>query len=313
MELRELPLDLIQPDPEQPRKEFDLTELKQSIHENGVLVPIIVQPNDEEGESSYIIIDGERRYRSSTELGLKHIPAVINVSQKKDWLKDQLIIDHQRHSLTVEEKSSAWTRLLEQYQGSYDEVATAVGVSVSQVKNVIEGAQFKARVKDQLPEDLGWRERAVIRRTNRIKDDNIRARLVLAAIENNDGNKLIDEKVQILSEKALDEKRLSPAEQKIIIEAKDVDEAIISIRNMREELMHDAQQSALTKAKQQNDIQVETSIAEANTAPSYPCPYCGSVMNVSSGVKRTLGVKFSHIEFAYECEACAALLLLPKK
>lgn len=305
MELRELPLDLIEIDVEQPRKDFDLEELKHSIAENGVLVPIIVQPNSKEGSETYVILDGERRYRSAVSLGLKTIPAVINVSQRKDRLKDQLVIDHQRQSLSVEEKSSAWTRLLDQYGGSYDAVAKGVGVSVSQVKNVIEGAQFKARVKDQLPEDLGWRERAVIRRTNRVKDDNVRARLVLAAIENNDNNKLIDEKVKVLSTKELDNKKLSPAEQKIIIEAKDVDEAVISIRNMREEEARERGNKPVSPPLEKKIEQTE------RIEKAYPCPFCEGVLYVDGDLKKNLGVKFNHIKYSYSCDSCGSVFLIP--
>ncbi len=305
MELRELPIELIEPDKFQPRKEFDLTELKESIKENGVLVPIIVQPSEEGDTVKYIIIDGERRYRSSRELGLPVIPAVINKSIRKNRFKDQVIIDHQRHSLTVEEKSAAWSRLLEEYSGSYEAVSTAVGVSVSQVKNVIEGAQFKARAKDLLPEDLGWRERAVIRRTNRIKDDNLRARLVISAIENEDNNKLIDEKVRLLITKILDSKKLSPAEQKIIIHATDMDEAIISIRNMREEIERDK--------KPEEPAELEEKITRKLPAnkimQSYECPRCGGELEIDSSYKKMIIIDEKLI-VTYGCDDCGSLFVV---
>lgn len=307
MELKELPLYSIVPDTSQPRRDFDLSELKDSILENGVLVPIIVEPSENGEKLQYLIIDGERRYRSSKELGLSSIPAVINKSVRKNRFKDQLVIDHQRHSLTVEEKSAAWSRLLDEYDGSYGAVAKAVGVSVSQVKNVIEGAQFKARVGDLLPDDLGWRERAVIRRTNRIKDDNLRAKLIIAAIENEDVNKLIDDKVKILSIKSLDEKKLTPAEQKIIINAKDIDEAIISIRNMREEM--ETEKSSVKKAKKISEDVSEKTDESIAIKEKYTCPHCNGTMTINDSLKNGAFAGTDEMT-PYQCDGCASIFVL---
>ena len=71
-----MPIDLIEVNPNQPRKHFDseaITELSESILESGLLQPIIVQQNGEK----YIIIAGERRYRASKQAGLQAMPCII--------------------------------------------------------------------------------------------------------------------------------------------------------------------------------------------------------------------------------------------
>lgn len=306
MELREIPLVVIDTDKSQPRKDFDLTEIKESIHENGVLIPILVQPTSHGGWADYIILDGERRFRASKELGLKTIPAVINHQRRKDRLKDQVIIDHQRHSLSVEEKSKGWLKLLEQYDGNHEEVAKSVGVSVNQVKNVIEGMQFKERVKDQLPEDLGRRERAIIRRTNRIKDDNLRAKLVIKAVESDEPNDLIDEKVKFLGQKNLDDSKLTLAEQKIILNARDIDEAIITIRNMRRE--------AGSSGKPKESPKTEANPDEKSaTLPQkeYNCPNCNGTMANDRDIKGKISAILSdEFKLAYSCKGCHSLFIL---
>src|SRR5262245_19049862 len=72
---RMIPVDKLEPNPEQPRVEFgDLTELTASIAEKGVLEPLLVKPNRLTGK--WMIIAGERRWRSAQKAGLKEVPCV---------------------------------------------------------------------------------------------------------------------------------------------------------------------------------------------------------------------------------------------
>ena len=72
---RMIPLDKLDPNPEQPRVDFgDLTELTASIAEKGVLEPLLVKPNRLTGR--WMIIAGERRFRSAQKAGLKEVPCV---------------------------------------------------------------------------------------------------------------------------------------------------------------------------------------------------------------------------------------------
>jgi ParB family chromosome partitioning protein len=89
-ELCYIPIEKIDPNPDQPRKEFDqtsLNELAQSIKESGVIVPITVK---KEGER-YILIAGERRYRASKIANLKEIPAYIKIATKQEIMEMALV------------------------------------------------------------------------------------------------------------------------------------------------------------------------------------------------------------------------------
>ncbi|MGM9526107.1 MAG: ParB/RepB/Spo0J family partition protein, partial [Peptococcaceae bacterium] len=103
----ELELDMIFPNPDQPRKSFDedkLTDLAESIKEHGVLQPIIVAPRGEK----YMIIAGERRYRASGRAGLKTIPALIRELDDEKIMELALIENVQRDDLTPIEEARAY-------------------------------------------------------------------------------------------------------------------------------------------------------------------------------------------------------------
>ncbi len=103
---REIPLDKIQPDPNQPRSQFDqdaLEELAQSIRKHGVRQPIEVEYNP--AEDYFQIVSGERRYRASQLAGLDHIPCVIQEVADKDRLAIQLVENIQREDLSPIDKA----------------------------------------------------------------------------------------------------------------------------------------------------------------------------------------------------------------
>ena len=107
-----LPIDLIYPNPDQPRKQFDpekLEELAMSIKQYGVLEPIVVTPR----ENRYMIIGGERRFRASLLAGLKEIPA--RIIEADDALVEELSLleNIQREDLNIIEEAKAFQALLD--------------------------------------------------------------------------------------------------------------------------------------------------------------------------------------------------------
>jgi ParB family chromosome partitioning protein len=93
-------LELIVPNPNQPRKIFDqaaLDELAASIRERGVMEPIVLRPKD----GRYEIVAGERRFRASKIAGLTEIPAVIREMSDEDALAEALLENFQREDLTT--------------------------------------------------------------------------------------------------------------------------------------------------------------------------------------------------------------------
>lgn len=127
----------IEPNREQPRKEFDeqaLAELSQSIMQHGVLQPILVRPLALGG---YQIVAGERRFRASRMAGLTEIPAVIRELSDNETMELALIENLQREDLTPIEEAKGYKTLMDTYSLSQEQVAQTVGKSRPAVANTM--------------------------------------------------------------------------------------------------------------------------------------------------------------------------------
>ena len=127
----------IEPNREQPRKEFDeqaLAELSQSIMRHGVLQPILVRPLALGG---YQIVAGERRFRASRMAGLTEIPAVIRELSDNETMELALIENLQREDLTPIEEAKGYKTLIDIYSLSQEQVAQTVGKSRPAVANTM--------------------------------------------------------------------------------------------------------------------------------------------------------------------------------
>jgi ParB family transcriptional regulator, chromosome partitioning protein len=140
---REISINLIAPDPEQPRKEFDeekLVELATSISTYGVLNPILVAQNPEEG--NYKLIAGERRYRASLMAGIDKIPAIVmpqdSSRSKEDTLAIQLVENLQREDLSSLNRAQAIAALRDTFQLSLRDIGAKIGMSKSAVQRSLE-------------------------------------------------------------------------------------------------------------------------------------------------------------------------------
>jgi ParB family transcriptional regulator, chromosome partitioning protein len=136
-ELRNLALDTVKPDPDQPRRTFDetaLNELSDSIKQHGVLQPIIViKKNDH-----YQIVAGERRWRASKKAGLQTIPALVRSLSDQTVLELALIENLQRSDLNAIETATAYLKLRDQFNLTLEEIGARVGSkSGSAVSNTL--------------------------------------------------------------------------------------------------------------------------------------------------------------------------------
>jgi ParB family transcriptional regulator, chromosome partitioning protein len=126
-EMREIDIDLIKPNKEQPRTRFDeekLEELSQSIKENGIIQPIILRRNN---SNHYEIVAGERRWRAAQKAGLKKVPAVIREVSDEKLLELALIENIQRHELNSMEEARAYQKLIKTLGLTQEMVANRVG------------------------------------------------------------------------------------------------------------------------------------------------------------------------------------------
>ena len=133
-ETLKIKLSLIEPNSEQPRKNFDedsLNELAASIKEHGVIQPIIVKKNGQ----MYTIVVGERRWRAARIAGLKEIPAIVKVLNEKETAELALIENIQRENLSSVEEAKAFRTLLTEFEMTQEELAQRVSKNRSTITN----------------------------------------------------------------------------------------------------------------------------------------------------------------------------------
>ena len=146
VELAELPVDAIHPNPRQPRKRFDAEAghgLADSVRAQGVVQPVLVRSRAAGG---YELIAGERRLRAAREAGLKAIPAVIREADDRETLLLGLVENVARENLSPVEEARALAVLLDEFGLPLGEVAEKVGRSKPAVSN---GVRLL-----ELPEDV---------------------------------------------------------------------------------------------------------------------------------------------------------------
>src|SRR5680860_1852793 len=151
-ELRQIKLDQIVVDPDQPRKKLDLDELEDlaaSIREHGIVQPIIVTPY----KGGYQIVAGERRFRASKIAGLDKIPALVRTLTDQHKLEISLIENLQRKDLNIMETATAYLKLRDQFNLTLEQIGKRVGNrSVSAVSNKLRLLKLPNFVQEMLVE-----------------------------------------------------------------------------------------------------------------------------------------------------------------
>lgn len=133
----DMPLDKIFANPNQPRKNFDeqaMKELADSIAKHGVIMPIVVNDNE---DGTYMIIAGERRFRATKLAGRNTIPVVIRKYSPREIKEISLIENLQREDLNPIEAATAMKQLMIDYKLTQDELAERIGKSRPAVANTL--------------------------------------------------------------------------------------------------------------------------------------------------------------------------------
>ena len=134
---RELPLYKVEPNPDQPRREFDeeeLTRLADSISVHGVIQPLTVR---EMANGYYQIIAGERRWRAARMAGLSDVPVVVIEADDRKAMELALIENLQRQDLNPVEEAMGYQTLMQEYGLTQEETSERVGKSRSAVANTL--------------------------------------------------------------------------------------------------------------------------------------------------------------------------------
>ena len=154
--ISEIELAKIVANPDQPRRSFDeeaMQELADSIREHGVISPITLRDN---GDGTYMIIAGERRFRASKLADLERIPAYIRTAKDEQVMEWALIENIQREDLDAIEIALAYQRLMDDYNLTQERMAERVGKKRATVANYLRllklPAEIQVGIKDRLIE-----------------------------------------------------------------------------------------------------------------------------------------------------------------
>lgn len=149
-QILEIPIDEIEPNPHQPRTDFDpkaVSELAQSIREKGILQPIAVRRYG----SGYQLIAGERRFRAARQAECAVVPAIVmDVGTDQEMMELSLIENIQRENLNPIEEAKAYRMLIDECFLTQDEVAQRVGKDRSTIANTLRLLALAAEVLDAL-------------------------------------------------------------------------------------------------------------------------------------------------------------------
>ena len=151
--INEIPIEQIENNPNQPRREFDqdaLIELSESIKQYGVLQPLLVSDK----KDYYEIIAGERRWRAAKMAGLKEIPVIVKEFSDEEVVEISLIENIQREDLNPIEEAQAYKRLLEEFSLKQDEIADKVSKSRTAVTNSLRLLKLDEKVQQMLTDDM---------------------------------------------------------------------------------------------------------------------------------------------------------------
>ncbi len=133
---RRVPISEIRPNPRQPRRLFDeqkITELADSVRDQGILQPLVVR----KVADGYELILGERRFRAAQRAEMEHVPVIVKEASDAESLEMALVENIQREELTPIEEALAYRQLMEEFDLTQEQVARRVGKSRPTVTNLL--------------------------------------------------------------------------------------------------------------------------------------------------------------------------------
>lgn len=143
--IRQIQMNKIFPNPDQPRKEFDpesLKELSDSIKIHGLLQPILVKPDGD----NFIIVAGERRFRAAQIVEMMQISCIVQECTEQEMAERALVENIQRSDLSPVEEGLAYARLIQDYKLTQEEIAERVGKGRTTIANLLRVIQLPERI-----------------------------------------------------------------------------------------------------------------------------------------------------------------------
>lgn len=195
MKVVQVPLNLIVPNPDQPRKYFtddELKELTQSIKNYGVLQPLLVKRN---GLKSFFLIAGERRYRAAKLAGLERVPVLIKEFSEKDASIIALVENVQRADLSFLEEARAYKKLMDDYHLTQGEISERVSKKQSTISNKIRILSLPEELQELIAEhNLTERHaRALLKLKDEVDRKKVAQRIIQHGLNVKQTEKLIED------------------------------------------------------------------------------------------------------------------------
>ena len=149
---REIPIDRITANPDQPRRHFAeeaLDELAASIREKGIIQPLILRPDPHQADH-YQIVAGERRWRAAQRAQLHDVPAIVRTFDDTEVLEVAIIENIQRADLNAVEEAQGYRQLMDRFDHTQEQLAQAMGKSRSHIANLMRLLTLPDEVLDML-------------------------------------------------------------------------------------------------------------------------------------------------------------------
>jgi len=232
LKVENIPVNLVRPNPYQPRKTFSLQaldELARSIKEYGVIQPITVRQLSDKG---YELVAGERRLRACKLNKMEFIPAIIIDSLEQDSAMIALIENLQREDLHYIEEAKGYASLINDHNMTQEQLATKLGKSQSTIANKLRILRLPDRVKDMvIKENLTERHaRALLKLADEDLQTKVAARIIEKKLNVRETEALIEKYIDKIQERKAG--KLPKSKQKILFKrSKDVRVFINTIHN----------------------------------------------------------------------------------
>lgn len=149
-----VPIERVEPNPDQPRRQFDaekLIDLAESIAEKGIIQPLIVRPHPQK-DNAYEIVAGERRWRAAQKAKLHQVPVIVREFDDVEVLEVAIIENIQRDDLNPIEEAAGYRQLVEKFGHTQEKLAQALGKSRSHIANQMRLLNLPSEVQSLLSE-----------------------------------------------------------------------------------------------------------------------------------------------------------------
>jgi ParB family chromosome partitioning protein len=206
-QIRQLSLDKLVANPDQPRKSFDekaINELSESIKQHGIIQPLVVTPTDD----GYRIVAGERRFRAAKKAGLSKVPVIIRNHKELEEIEIALVENVQRVDLSPLETAVSIVRLRDQFSLTPKQIAAKLGKAETTISNIIRLLNLPQEAVKALQE-------------NRITEGHARAILSLRTDENKQKellNKIITQNISVREAEEFVKQSRTQNTQEVIID-----------------------------------------------------------------------------------------------